>query len=382
MDATERWPDTLLDQQRQHADPLADEVVAQIVAQEGPEESRRLFDTLIRHLETPVDTLPPVINDFILATRQLPEWTDWKKVDMAHNLFLDHGPKFLIALYYKSLPLLYSDAKGAEVLVRTSRLTREDRSLKIFARRIAETGQFLIDVMTRGGLREGPGIRSIQKVRLIHASIRHFLNQEGWNDEALGRPINQEDMAITLMTFSVALTDALEQFDIEERSERLEAFLHTWTAIGHNMGVRAELLPRNLEEGQQLLARILERQSASSEAGQLLTDALIDFGRETLQSDKLKAAPDAFIRFFIGQERARLLGIAPNYGCLAFLAPELLRSVFRIGERLEDKIEGPISLALDHLSRKTALAMVDHFNKFKGRKFHIPDEMGKAWFGT
>jgi hypothetical protein len=380
MDATERWPDALLDQQRQHADPLADEVVAQIVAQQGPEESLRLFDTLIRHLETPVEALPPVVNDFIRATRQLPAWTDWEKVATAHKLFLDHGPKFLIVLYYKSLPLLYSDAKGAEVLVRTSRLTHEDRSLKIFARRIAETGQFLIDVMTRGGLRDGLGIRSIQKVRLIHASIRHFLDLEGWDDAQLGRPINQEDMAATLMTFSVALIDALEQFDIEERPERLEAFFHTWTAIGHNMGVRNELLPASLDEGRQLLARILERQSQSSEAGQLLTKALADFGRETLHSDKLQAAPEAFIRFFIGEERARLLGVAPTYGCLASLAPELLGSFFRLGERLEDNIEGPVSLALDLISRKTALAMVDHFNKFKGRKFHIPEEMGKAWF--
>jgi len=379
MSQSTLWTDDFLDQQRRRSDPLADEVVAQIVSQSGPEEARKLFDLLIRRLETPVSELPPVVGDFIQATRRLPAWTDWQQVDLAQGLFLDHGPKFLVVLYFKSLPLLYSCAHGAQVLVRTSRLTNEDRSLKIFARRIAETGQFLIDVMTAGGLRGGQGIQSIQKVRLIHAAIRHFVHREGWDAEQYGQPINQEDMALTLMTFSIALIDALQQWGIEEPPERLQAFLHTWTAIGHNMGVEDSLLPSSLEEGRLLMDRILQRQSASSEAGQLLTRALTDFSRNLLPSDKLQAAPDAFIRYFIGEERAGMLGIAPNYGCLSFLGPQLLRSLFRLGERLEDKVEGPVSATLDLLSRRMALALVDLFNDYKGRTFRVPEAMERAW---
>lgn len=374
-----QWTDDFLEQQRRRSDPLADEVVAQIVAHSGPEQARRLFDLLIRRLETPVSELPPVVGDFIQATHRLPAWTDWQQVDLAHGLFLDHGPKFLLVLYYKSLPLLYSCAHGAQVLVRTSRLTNEDQSLKIFARRIAETGQFLIDVMTAGGLRGGQGIQSIQKVRLIHAAIRHFVQQEEWETEKYGHPINQEDMAVTLMTFSIALIDALQQWGIEEDNERLEAFLHTWTAIGHNMGVENSLLPANLQEARLLMDRILQRQSAPSEAGRLLTRALTDFAKDILPSEKLQAAPEAFIRYFIGEKRARMLGITPNYGCLSFLGPQILRYFFRLGERLEDKVDGPVSQALDLLSRRLALAMVDFFNDYKGREFRVPEAMERAW---
>jgi hypothetical protein len=74
-------------------------------------------------------------------------------------------------------------------------------------------------------------------VRLIHSAIRHFIGSGVW-DEALGRPINQEDMAITLLTFSVSVLDGLRRFKIREAPEREEAYLHHWKVIGHPRPVR------------------------------------------------------------------------------------------------------------------------------------------------
>ena len=381
MPVTTRWTDDFLDAKRQATDPLADATLARIVESEGPDEARRLFELLIRQIEMPVDKLPPVVNEYLQATNRLPDWTDWQQVRQAHDLFLDHGPKFLIILYYKSLPLLYSCANGAQVLLRTSRLTHEDQSLRIFTRRIAETGQFLIDVMTAGNLQAGAaGIQSIQKVRLIHAAIRRFMPGGDWDAATLGQPINQEDMAVTLMTFSVALIDALEQFNIEEPTAKYESFLHTWTAIGQVLGVDTDLLPASLTEGRQLLQRILERQSAPSEAGKTLTAALLQFARNTMPSERIKDAPPALVRFLVGQERAQMLGIAPPAGCLSTLLPEALKAVFRLGERLEDRIDEPLGRFIDLLSRSAAKAMVNYFDQYKGRNFHIPEDMQQKWF--
>ena len=381
MEGATHWNDTLLDALRRRADPLADEVVAEIVAREGPGEARRLFDALIRRLEMPLGAFPSVIDDYLQATRQLPAWADREQVRQAQEYFLDHGPKLLFVLYFKSLPLLYCCAHGAAVLVRTSRLTHDDRSLRIFARRIAETGQFLIDVMTAGGLEAGgTGIQSIQKVRLIHAAIRHFVGREDWDTATRGQPINQEDMAVTLMTFSIALTDALDQFGIEEAPPRADAFFHTWRAIGHNLGLRAELLPADRAAGRRLLARILERQSAASPAGRLLTEALVDFARQLAPTERLRAAPEAFIRYLIGEQHARQLGLQAPAGCLGIALPKMLRTAFRLGERLEDRLDEPLQRVLDLASRQVTLHMVDVFNRYKGRNFHIPDGMRRAWF--
>jgi hypothetical protein len=43
-------------------------------------------------------------------------------------------------------------------------------------RRIVETAQFVLDVMAPDGLgHSGRGVRSAQKVRLMHAAIRHLI---------------------------------------------------------------------------------------------------------------------------------------------------------------------------------------------------------------
>ena len=229
MSKTDTWTDSRLEQLRYQADQPADEAMAHILANKGKEEAYRIFDLLIRNIEMPSNQLPSELQPFFEATQSLPSFADEDAIAEAHRFFLDHGAKCLFLLYYKSLPLLYCISKGAPVLVRTSRLTNEDQSLRIFARRIAETGQFLIDVMTPGELTiRGRGIQSIQKVRLIHAAIRQFLIAEGWDEQGLGLPINQEDMAMTLMTFSVAVLDGLEQFGIHEPPALQEAYFQTW----------------------------------------------------------------------------------------------------------------------------------------------------------
>lgn len=376
-----KWTDEFLDRKRRLADPLADAVVEKIVQEKGEKEAFKVFDLLIRNIEMPVDELPDEVKDFILSTNQLPDWAEAPKIKLARELFLDHGPKFLLFLFYKSLPLLYTDQKGAEVLVRTSRLTHNVEDITIFTRRIAETGQFMMDVMSEDGLNPGGrGIQAIQKVRLIHAAIRRFVKQSEWDSEILGEPINQEDMALTLMTFSISPITALEQIGIHEPEERLDAYLSTWCAIGETLGINRDLLPDTLEEGQQLLEKILERQSGSSEAGKLLAKALVEFSRETFPRDRLDDAPVYIIRSLIGRERADMLEIYPKYSILGIAVPLFLRRLFNLSERLEDKIDGPVRLVIDRVSDKMVRAMVGYFDNYKQRTFLIPDEMENRWF--
>lgn len=380
MNKTSIWTPEFLAQCLQRADPLADNAVARIVENNGSDEALRLFSLLIRNIEMPVSQLPAEVGPFLVDTRALPVWADAPTIADAHRFFLDHGPKALFLLYFKSLPLLYSLPKGAVVLVRTSRLTNEDQSLRIFARRIAETGQFMVDVMAPGELTSGGrGITSIQKVRLIHASIRHFLQAEGWDTNELGQPINQLHMAMTLMSFSIAVLDGLAQFGIEVPEAWKEAYMHAWRAIGHNLGIVEELLPNTAAEGRYLMQQILHLHAEPSEEGQLLTKSLVDFTQNLLRSEKAAPAPEAIIYYLLGEQYANMLGVHPNLGCLSAVLPHAIRTTFRLGERLEDKVQGPLSGALDFLSKKTVQAMVGYFDNFKGRHFQIPKVMEEAW---
>ncbi|MBR9921586.1 MAG: DUF2236 domain-containing protein [Bacteroidetes bacterium] len=371
--------DAFLDAQRQQGDPLADEAIDRLLETEGADSAKALFNQLIGEIEMPEASFPPSMQDFFETTRQLPAEADWQKIRVAQDLFLDHGPKFLVFLYYKSLPQLYCCANGAEVLTRTGRLSRQGDDMEIFARRIAETGQFLMEVMQKGGLQPGgQGIQAIQKVRLIHASIRRFTGRQNWDGEALGVPVNQEDLAVTLMTFSVSMVDALRQFGVAVAPDREEAFYHCWKNIGLLLGCSPEMIPDDLASGRKLLEQILDRQAAPSEPGKLLTKALLNFADHTLKG-RLKPVPPFLISELIGQERAQMLDIQPPAGCLGIWLPAFLSSLLQLGERLEDKFEGPMDLLIEELGRQTVKAMVGYFDKFEKRSFAVSGQMTRRW---
>ena len=92
------WDKNTLAQMRQLGDPLADDILTAIVAEQGQADARQLFDLLIRRLETPIDELPDLTKDYINQTSQLAEDIDMNRVANAQALFLDHGPKMLILL--------------------------------------------------------------------------------------------------------------------------------------------------------------------------------------------------------------------------------------------------------------------------------------------
>jgi hypothetical protein len=118
-------------------------------------------------------------------------------ISQGEDVFGEFGLHLVAALFCASLPECYAVAKGAHVLVFTARMSKHP------FRRIVETAQFVIDVMSPDGLGEyGMGLRTAQKIRLMHAAIRHLCKtQADWNPDC-GEPINQEDLAGTLMTFS------------------------------------------------------------------------------------------------------------------------------------------------------------------------------------
>lgn len=368
-----------LDHKRQRADPPADALIRDLVAQAGPKRAKQLFDTLIRNIELPLDQLPLTIRSFVQEHEQLPPWTEPKQLQLAHELFVDHGPKMLVFLYFKSLPILYACRNGAQVLVQTGRLAHQSDAHLQFSRRIAETGQFLINVMLSPNLaRDKKAIHTILKVRLIHASIRHFIPANRWNEASLGKPINQEDLAITLMTFSLSLLQALEQFHIVETEERKTAFFHTWKVVGTVLGIEEDLLPPDLQTAKKLYDTILGRQVAPSAEGVRLTQALLQFSRDNIPFTSLKNVAPLLIRHLIGPEMANQLGVKGRLGCMSILLPEIIRSYFGWTEKLEDR-PGSLPLLINAISRELTQGMVQYFNEYKGVPFQIPQHFKQRW---
>lgn len=299
-----RWTDEFLESMRYEGDPIADAAIAEVfeLGQVG-----RVNEVLaeLHQNSDPVPTdLPPLMWSFFQEVSVLPAWADPARMERGSDVFGRYAPHVASILHCGSLPVCYGGAKGVEVLYRTKRIHGQ-----VF-RRIMETAQFVVDALDEGELgSRGRGRRSTQKIRLLHATIRHFLRPD-W-DMSRGLPINQEDLAATIFSFSVTIPRGLAKLGVDLPQRDREDFFHVWSVIGHLMGVDERLNPRDFADGAALMDTILARQWASSEAGRVVTKALVQYMQDTLPGSALDGAPPTLIRHLAGDELAEMLAVPP-----------------------------------------------------------------------
>lgn len=375
------WPETYLDEQRLVTDPAADAVVERMVADFGPEKARELFSVLINNIDVPVDKVPDYVMDYFREQGAVPDGTDMARVVRGQRVFVDFGPAMALMLYFKSLPTCYLAWKLCETLAITGRLDDTRTWPAVFSRRVGETTQFVLDVMTPGSLRsDGLGIRTTLKVRLVHASIRHFIGQSPKYDEALWqKPINQEDLAHTLLTFGLTMIQGARQMGLKMTDQAAEDFYYAWCLVGHFLGIDPKLIPANIAEAELLQQVLMNRLSGSTEQGKSITKALLDFSREVmLPTDLLDNSPEFLLRYYMGDAQAKLLGVEAKKGCLAAMVPGAIARYFGWIEKLEDK-----GLGVEKLVNKLGIAMVrglmKRFQSVKGRSLYVPEEMAQEW---
>lgn len=138
--------------------------------------------------------------------------------------------------------------KIACVLMRT-RYLAPPSSEKQVQTRLFDTGGFLLQCMTNendscvpaASLRPGAsGWRSALEVRALHAKVRCSIlkSSKNWDINLNGIPINQEDMAATLLAFSVNVLNGIEFIAGRPLDYQSQAnYLALWRYIGWLLGV-------------------------------------------------------------------------------------------------------------------------------------------------
>ena len=301
----DRWNDEFLESMRYTGDPAADDVIAGLFGDGNISAVNALMRTLVENEYPPPEALPVAVRDYLRDTGELPPWADSKTIEKGERVFWRFGPRLILVLHCYALPYCYVARKGVQVLALTGRLTGNP------ARRIIETAQMLVDVLQPGGLTtpDGRGRRTIQKVRLMHAAVRRLAQMSPeWKHE-FGVPVNQEDLAGTLMSFSFVSLDGLRKSGITVSPEDQEAYIHSWRVAGHLLGLREDMNPESMASADVLNSAIVRRQFAASPEGRMMTDALVKTMQYELPGDILDGLPALFIRYFLGAEHASMIGI-------------------------------------------------------------------------
>lgn len=367
-----KWTDAVLDRLRHEGDPEADAVITQIFERGELREVQRL----IRGLQDNDDPVPEALPDEVEAYfEDMGSITDAERREAAvgEKFFAVHGPEIMMVLCCASLPFDYANYRGVDVLYRTGFL--KDRP----ARRVAQTAQMILDVMRPGGLTDdGYGIRSAQKVRLMHAAIRYMIlhsDAHPWDVERVGVPINQADLLYTLMSFTQVVLDGMDKLRLGVTPREAEAYLGTWCTVGRLMGIDPEMLPSNVAEARVLTQILARRNHGASEAGKAMTDAIAGLIGDVL-GEPLRAFRWSLLRFFNPPETCQMLGI-PRHPVRDRMAHGVVVLSFLL-DQIVDR-PGPIRIWF----RNFSVNMIQHYIEAElgpaTRSFRIPTRLHGDW---
>ncbi|WP_329399582.1 DUF2236 domain-containing protein [Streptomyces lydicus] len=355
---------------RQAGDELADATVATLF--ERGEVGK--FNSLMRYVSTAgqelPDGLPAVARDYLHQTSSPPAWVDWGEMEKARLFFIDNNVHIATALSFASMPACYLVPHVAKLLSAT-------HGLKYPAKRMAETGQFTVLLMQPDAFEAGSRfLPAAQKVRLLHASIRHHLRrEERWDVDALGTPICQEDMIGGQMMFSLQVLDALHRLGIHMSVDGAASYYYAWRVVGAMLGVDQHHVPKNLEEARQFSDLYMTRHMGPSQEGADLTRQLIDLYEEVVPGTLFDPVVSALIRHLIGDTCADWLQVPRTPWDTAIKAAPALLHVL---ETIEDR--SPLGAwALDRLGHLTTLFELSSLTRGRVMHYAIPEQLKKDY---
>ena len=298
------YTEGLVDDLRHAGDPSADAVIEELAR---TEQVRTVSDVLrsLTYNDQPVPAeLPASIGRWLDEHCVLPAWVDRDRLERGSAVVVQHGPQVCVALATASLVYCYAGYPGVKVLTFSRRLGHDAD------RRVGETAQFVLAVTAPGSLDPcGRGIRKIQKVRLLHAAIRHLVIGSGrWDVAADGVPICQEDLVGTLLSFSWIVVDALRKLGVRIDDQEAEDYHYRWRVIGQMLGIEPAAIPVDLAQAGALTQEIARRNHRRSNEGILMTRALFALHANSLPAGFEGAAP-ALARYLLGDEVCALVGL-------------------------------------------------------------------------
>ena len=286
-------------------DSLADQAVEELLKSKGREGFFPFLAELQYNAQLPKANWSPALLDLWQDVNRNLDWENQESINLAHQVSDKHMHEILHVLGFLSLPYCYAAADGAKVLINSKKIV-ENPGI-----RLADTAEFVLNLISPNAFEPlGKGLASIFKTRLIHAATRYFiLKYQSWDMQS-GLPVNQEDMAGTLLSFSLMVIKGIAKLNIRLNANEKVAFIHLWNAIGARLGLHAELIMHSYEDTEKLELTIRNRHFKPSDEGQKLANALVTYYQSNLPPFVPKDWPLKQMRFMLGDKVSTTLKLS------------------------------------------------------------------------
>lgn len=319
-----RWTDAFLDEMRRHGDPLAEEAVARMIRDGEISRIEEIFRRLNSNDSAPPHEDFPSLAEFYESTHRLPDFVDLTRIARAEDLFIEHVFPITLILLAKSLPEGYS-APNLSILLNFSgnlRLHPYHRLLSVL--------QMVLNVASLGGFNHGgSAVVTAQKVRLLHAGIRHIIDERiPEYRERHGIPVNLEDMLATVMGFSYLVITGMRELDCALRPEDEEDLMYLWRVFALLCGIHPpdrptsmDWIPDSIEDARRFYTVYAQRHYMDATAnpdGVALAQSNLSMLRDMipplLRAIGFGLAPRVYMLHLAGIDGCRRVGIEPLPG--------------------------------------------------------------------
>ncbi|MGX7826161.1 oxygenase MpaB family protein [Actinokineospora sp. 24-640] len=310
---------------KHQGDPLADGVIADLVATDQVGAVNAVLAQFRANDQPIPEDLPESVRAYLIATDNPPAWADLDRVAAAYDFFVDDGVHVASVLSFGAMVNCYAQPRPSRVLALTHRLNQPHR-------RLSETSQFVLNMMGPDPFGSGGAfVPTIQKTRLIHAAVRHFITGSGtWDVEADGVPVCQQDLLGALLIFSVQVIDGMRRIGISVTEEEARQYYYVWRVTGALLGIPAEAMPETVEEARELNAALVEVSYGPSPEGVELTRDLLDLYEKMVPGTLFDGVVAAMVRQTVDPRVADWMDVPSSRGW---------ESTVRAGSRLMRALE-------------------------------------------
>lgn len=302
----------------------------------GSKQLRPLFDRALTHGIAAVPDAPEPLREFFARVETVPTWVDHAKLVRGAKVLLSSGSDGMYIARDVAMLGGYQFSGFNKTLLRTGALEKGSNQ------RWAETMQWAMDVLSEDGLSPlGLGYRSTIRVRLIHAFVRrHVTAMPDWQTEDWGLPINQTDMAATLVGAFIAPAIGAMGMGVLLTPSEADAVAHLVRYVGSLLGVEEQWLPHSFRDGVRVLVHTLSALADPDESTRRLAIPMsrdpLSWNYDRLPTVRRRLAYAQHLSVtgtFLGRHTMRALGlptvIIPWYPAIR-IPPNLVRSATRV----------------------------------------------------
>jgi len=239
---------------------------------EGIDRTRPMFDRALAHGIDSVPEAPEPLRAFFVRIEAVPDWVDADLLRRGQRALRAGGADGMYVARDVSLLGGYQFSGFNKTLLRTGALEKGSNT------RFAETNQWALDVIADGELiPHGVGYQSTIRVRLIHAFVRrHVSAMADWRADEWGLPVNQTDMAATLVGALIAPPLGAMGMGLLTAPADLDAIAHVTRYVGWLIGVEDEWLPHSFRDGIRVLYHTVTALSNPDESSKQLAMPMVN----------------------------------------------------------------------------------------------------------